>query len=124
MNKADLELMLKLMSAAKPAPIAPVLPISPSEYNKGSENIVGMAKDIEYLRKAVETISTDLKKITETHVTIVDFNDHTKMSDKTHTDFETRLREQSTRQTQILTFGSIVIFLTTVAQFILRLYGH
>lgn len=120
MKSTDVQQMLKLLAALKPAPIAPLAPQGVSEYNKGNESAIAMAKDIEYLRKAVETLVLDLKKITDTHVTVVDFNDHVKGNEKAHTDFETRLREQGARQTQILTWGAVLIFLTTSAQVVMK----
>ena len=119
---ATLQMLMKLVT---PAPVAPVLPVAPIiEYTKGSEGAIGMAKDIEYLRKAVDDIGKQLKDITEKHVTISDFNEHVKISDRVHIDFENRMRVTETTQTRILTWGSIIIGLTTLAQIALKLAGH
>ena len=75
----------------------------------------------------VATLTIDVKKLGEkedTHVTILEFNDHTRANSKAHDDFETRMREISTRQIQILTIGSGLIILMTAIQVWLKLAGH
>lgn len=116
------ELIARLM---KLDPIAPLAPLAlPMDYIKGSEGAFGMAKDIQYLTKTVDEIKQQLKEITNNHVTIQDFNDHAKMNERAHLDFETRMRTTETTQTRILTWGSIIIGLTTLAQVVLKFAGQ
>ena len=126
MATVDLELLKTIMTLMKPEPVlpvAPIAPLAPVEHRSG-ESAIGMAKDIEYLRGTVDNIEKKLDKMTETHVTVVDFSTHVKENEKAHDDFERRMREQGTRQTQILTVVSILTFVMAGITVWSKLSGH
>jgi len=118
----DMETLKQMISLLTPAPVAPVKEIAP--LHAGGDNVIGMAKDIEYLRGAVDNIEKKLDKMTETHVTISDFNTNMKTSDGIHSDHETRIRSVETATTRILVWGSVILILSTLAQLALKLSGH
>lgn len=123
----DISLLKEMMQIMRPepvAPVAPVLPIAPLEYNKANDNVIGMAKDIEYLRGTVDRIEKNLDKMTETHVTNADFNELVKTKDASHADHENRIRNLETSTTKILVWGSVILVLLTIAQFVLKLTGN
>jgi len=101
------------------APIAPILPIVP-QYSGDHDLIVGLVKDVATLQVTVSKLA-DREDL---HVTIIDFNNHVGQNEKSHEDFEKRMREINTAQTRILTIGSGLIICMTVIQVWLKLTGH
>lgn len=120
----DLSTLQMLVKLVTPAPIAPVAPVIPSMYDAGSEGAFGMAKDIQYLRETVNEIKTRLEKITDSHVSLVDFTTFQKGNATEHADYETRLRVQGTLLTRIQTWGTALVLLIGVIETLLIHFWH
>lgn len=125
----DLATLKQVISLLTPAPIAPIAPLAPIEYTKGSEAF-GMAKDIVYLTKSVDSIENKLDRMSVTHVTIESANAHILDDNKIHAeqkeilnDHETRIRSIESSVTKILVWGSVILVVLTTAQVVLRLMG-
>jgi hypothetical protein len=117
MASIDLKTFQIIAKMVTPAPIAPLAPV---DYNKGSESAFGMAKDIDYLRKSVDSIEKKLDRIVDTHVTLDDFKTRVDASDKIHSDHEERLRVQGTNITRIMTWGGVAWVFITLVMFALN----
>lgn len=121
-KKIDLDLLKTIMTLMKPdvvAPVAPVLPIAPVSNQQDAL----MGADIQRIKEDIREIKDDFKRVKENYVTVVDFNSHTRESEKAHEDYEKRLREFGTNITRIMTWGSVVLILSTLLQVGLRVMG-
>ncbi len=130
MASLDIKTFLAIAKAMTPAPIAPVLPLVPPDYNKGSEGAFGMAKDISYLTKTVDNIERKMDKISDTHVTVEAANNHILDDNKIHAeqkeilnDHEGRMRSIEKSVTRILMWGSAILTILTTIQVILKIMG-
>ena len=116
--------LFKMMVEAMRPPVAGRDGRDASEFTKGSEGAYGMAKDIQYLKEGQARIEAKVDKITETHVTVSDFNDHCKSNDKVIDGQDVRIRSLEISVTRIMTVGSIILVVLTIIQILLRFYGH
>lgn len=118
----DLELIMTIVKAMKPdvvAPVAPVAPVLPVHTNDDAL----MANNISYIQRDITEIKGTLKEITTTHVTVGDFNEHIKKNELTHGDHETRIRSIETSVTRMMTWGSVILIMSTLIQVGLKLAG-
>lgn len=107
----------------KPEPVLPVAPVAPLAPVSSHDDAL-MANNISYIQRDIVEIKGTLKDITTTHVTVSDFNTHTKTNDIIHGDHETRIRNLETATTRILVWGSAIVILSTLAQAVLKFTGH
>ena len=125
MATIDTEVLKQLMTLLRPEPAAPVLPVAPlAPLSHNSSQDLLMGADIQRIKEDIREIKDDFKRFKENYVSLTDFGAHVQENEKSHDDFEIRMREISTRQTQILTIGSGLILLMTAIQVWLKLAGH
>lgn len=124
-----LDQLLRVMERiAVPIPAIPAIPAIPQipqipaipalvQYTADHDLLVEINTEVKGLKES-------FKKLTEkedTHVTQYEFNERKKATDTLFTDHEERIRGNEVSITRIMTFGSAIIVITTIAQFVINL---